>query len=835
MKNNKITKTVKAGLTQASASGSVSRCMGLRETTIDGRNVLAVSPRLEAAVSGRHLPLAAFYDEEGREHILMHTTNPRHGLTVWSQGESSEIAMDVDASCALAVSGGFVVMTSRGPARLTRDAERGWCFVEHYSCPAEVRLTAERVGGLSAQTHPMSLSGTDFTRLAARLSEAGEKKLTAELTEAYHNLAASAAGSGNWIQPIQARYRLIGRSGEILYSSAPMAMCPDGWQAESEVSVVCSKSGNDTLEVPRIILSVNAFRIKVDVSAESLARMRRSGVQSIEVLATPQIHPFDAAATAYSRISREATDAPALSVTIPGARTGFAAQNGVRLSRFIYLEHLIDSAAERIALIDLDSIAGSIQCQRSDARTPEEEYAALERIIEADRKSSFDTVDSSAEFLSEISSPHSFTAATVAVSGDTVVWGDITPVAARSVSIEDFTTDFIADPYEGVLVIKRTDGSRRVMAVSGEAMPTAWAPQVSFPEAGVMELELYLRSKSGAAGRYGAVSLTPGGNGRRSVRLNNNLESTPLEEWYGTLPEADDTPAGERRPGALVTCLLSQPLLPMAALECSHSPVRAIHPALRSRSSWDFSRARFYALTADAIHAVSISPQRVSISASAMDARGVDAGSTSVYTPLGVMALHRGNLLKISGSGVDTIASGIDFSQLAWDDEWQSLWLLGDNGDMRMLDPKTLRWTDIASPANFEVISTVGNRLWLTDFDDLYRPETRAEQCEATMRRNISWHSDIELPDATAVNAIELRMSASSANLTITVAAHPGPAMRPEVQLMKVRLQGRLTAPFIGRFPALRRPFLSISISGTCEPDFLLHSVMFKTIRHDYR
>ncbi len=827
MKNYGKTSDYSVSLREASADSQVSECINLRIDMADGRSVMAPCPGLRSITQGELLPLAAYHAPDGTQYILFRYADPRTGFAILCGEALTDVEKGRKGICAMAYRSGFVVMTETGPIRFTLNEQGDWdCHLVANFIPKLI-LKPVGIGVLTASTSPLSLTSTDFSRTDPSLSEAGLKKLSGELSAAYRRLSALAVDAGAWIQPVAARYRLIGDAGEVIYTSLPVAMTCGGWQARKEISVTCAKSGDSTLEVPQITLSARAFRPQFEVTDSLLAKMTLQGVRKIELWLSPQIHPFDPAQTAATRITRGSTASPALTVAIPGATDNFSSRNNARLSQLHRLEDLQEKGSTCVAVIDLTRLADRHQCVRADSMTPEAENDRVARILDATPlgAASDEPADS---LVAEISSPNSFVARTVAVSGDTVVWGDITPLPAASVNISELTADFSGIPFEGVILSERADASRSVIPISGPSMPRAWAPAVSYPDPSVCRLEIFLRPANGGSALHGQLEMKASADGIRALWDAPEMEPVAFESWQGQVPLPEDPPPAARHPGTLVACSMTSPLLPVASVECCHSPVHALHPALRSRSSWDFSRCRLYAFSDAAIHAVSVSPAKGTMSAAVIDTRGIAGPRAAVYTPLGVMALHQGNLLKITSPRADTIAFRVPACNLAWDEERGCLWLMNENGDMRIFYPETGRWADIPSPADFVTLSTVGNRLWLTDRDELYRPESEAERSVATDRRVIGWQSDIPLPQGAVVEAVGIKLSATFADLTFTLLAQGAPVSRHPLQLLKMRVTGVVTAPIFRRVIPRPAPFLTLRISGSCSPDLRLHSINLK-------
>lgn len=787
--------------------------------------MLTMAPGLSSLGQGFSEPLASYSAPSGLTHTLFSRVDPDDGSAGWmilSGNDSFTGSCPARLLCSMPVDGGFLVMTEGGPARLTM-VDGSWTFVADSALSASgVRLDAIDCGELSAWTDPLTLKDVTLDRDGSTIGTSGRRQLTATLCEGYERLAELAMSGSMWIQPVVARFHLVNKLGERLYSSVPIALsAPGGWQSAGTLSAVCSVA-SDSLRVPSVALKANAFRLGLTVDAETTQRLQAGGVSAVELTVTPQIQPFDPTLSAPYRIVRPTSAEPLLEVTLPGATADFSSLNSVRADLVRQVMGAVGSLERREALYGL-GYYGTRQIHRGLRLPPKIEISKITRAVSGNGIAA-DAGAVDVGLLGRIQLPNRFLARTVACVGDTVGWADITPLPATDVNLAELCGQWSGGAFNGVLTVGMTDGSEYRLPVAGASTPHAWRPSVSFPDSGARQLTIDILTDSGIR-LHSGIALASDGSGERAVAISANLEATEFDAVTSPMPQADEASrVGERRPGAIVGCDRRNPLRPVVALECCHSPVVALHPAVRSQSSWDFSRCHLYALSLHGIYTVNLNAATARATATLIDSRGSDRRQASVRTPLGVIALHRGQLLKISGSRVDTVATGLEGEEVAWDSEQQRIWTLDQTGRLQMITPDGLTFIEIPSPADFEHIATVDNRLWLTDVDELYRRETSAEQAVSPALRPFAWESRVGLPPGARLTAIALHLSATQFNGSISLMGASSVGSPPRL-LHRLKIRGRVDAPVVSRLIAPWRPLTAVRIEGMASTDFKLTSL----------
>lgn len=814
-------------LDELTQGGAVTECRNLMSVSRGGQRMLSVAPGLSSLGQGYSEPLASYVDPSGSTHTLFSRAPSPGGSAGWmilSGDRSFTGAAPSELLCAMPVEGGFIVMTETGSARLSM-VDGAWTFVADSALSASgVRLEAIDCGELSVWTDPLTLSDVTLSRDGSTIGASGRRRLTSTLCDGYNRLSEVAMSGSMWIQPVVARFHLINDSGDRVYSSVPMAVsAPGGWQCVEALSAECS-AAEGRLIVPSFTMKANAFRLGVKADADTTERLRAAGVRGIEVTVTPQIQPFDPSQTAPYRIVRPTSAAPLLEVALPGATADFSALGGVRADLVRQVIASVDQLERREALLGL-GYYGVNAIYRGLPMPPKIEISKITRAVGDSGGSTAIGGGSGAAdaLLGRIQLPNRFIARTVACVGDTVGWADITTLPAAEVNLHELCADWRGAAFSGVLTVAATDGEFR-MPVSGSSTPHAWRPSVSYPDSGVFRLTIDILSESGER-LHSELTLAPDGSGARAVAVNAGLGEIGFETVSDPMPQSGaGCRSTVRRPGAIVGCDRRDPLRPVVALECCHSPVVALHPAVRSQSSWDFSRCHLYALTNHGIYTVNLNAATAVATATMIDSRGSDCRRASVYTPLGVFALHRGQLLKISGSRVDTLAVDLNEVEVAWDSEQQRIWTLDLMGQLRMISPDSMTIVEIESPADFKHVATVDNRLWLTDVDELYRRESGDEKAASDALRPISWVARTDLPPGARPTALAVHLSASYFNGSISLLGASSVGSPPGL-LHKLNICGRVGSPVVNRLVAPCRPLNSIKIKGMASTDFKLQSI----------
>lgn len=726
--------------------------------------------------------------------------------------------------CAVATGGGWTLMTASGPVSVELDSEDEWVVKMQAALNQPViLLRAVAAGSLEVNVGPLLLADTDTSRDSASLSDSGHSKLTAAFSEAYRSLATRAAHAGCWFQPLLGRVELFDAAGARLFTSEPQLIAPaGGWQCVDSVNVTAELDGS-SLQIPSFTVSANAFKIEAIVISAGDYLQKGAGMS---VSLSPQIHPVDFSARIEYRIVRASTKNPQLTVHFPGTTVAM----GSRATERAALVKGLIARADAACAPAFTGLAPSDSSLLSDTWHADAaaEIATLVRLLATKPAV---TASGSKSLMAEISSPNAFIARCVASSGNAVAWGDITPIRARPAIPWLPLTDNAEPPeWAGTLRATFADGSFTLSSV-GYPMPfpSALPPLLSVAGAEVVQLDLWAENIESGEVSHASAQLRPDGSLSRSIYLNPSIEPVPLAN-IGPVDYPKAQPGqlwhGRRKCGAIVAADIESPVTPLGALSATAAPVVALHPAVKSQSSWDITRCHLYAFSPAGIFTVSLSADRSRIATTLIDPRGVNDGTLTAYTPAGVMALtNAGRLVAVSASKVSTLPFNVPSScAIAWHPAAGSLWMLTEEATVRALDMSRGSLHDITFISRPLHIKSIGSSLIITADAGLLDADT-----VAPASRIISWQTRMFVVEGASPRFLSVAMAASSFEGTIKLRVDDGAGTNNSVKWLTLTLSGQINAPVLARLAPIRPAhYLTIAIDGHVSADFRLTSVTLR-------
>lgn len=731
--------------------------------------------------------------------------------------------------CAITAGDTFIIMTRQGPVRLAYSTE-GW-DIDSATVPADgtlatpyVTITARTAGTLTAHTDAVDISGVDFSRDTTSLTDFGAAIMATQLTDAYSRLISQAALGGLWIQPVILRYRIISPSGTAIHTSAPMVISPHGWQCCSTLSATCSRSGS-TLSVPAMAISANAFSLSlyIDPQAPWL-----SSAAAVQLLISPQLHPVDPDATAPTRLQRTSTSSPVLTIAIPGTTSAMASLQTQRIESLRQALARTDTLHTTLYSLPLPLTATPHSVTNLSTLSVTQELKLLHSAIS--EPVSITPLQGEHAILRDIAPPNSFYARSALLSADTVIWGDITPIPSVGHPPADITASFTTSgPWTGAMRIHMQSGQVITSSISGtDLMPAALAPVVTYPHPQASMLELFVSSEADGQTMHAAVPLSPAPSGTHAIYIHPTLSETPLAPTDLSIPDTDSTLSSSRHQGMLVAASVTDPLVPLAALQCSQAPILAITPAVRTASSWDFSRCRFYAFSPQGIFAVALNAARSALSAAHISPHGITHPQAAVHTPHGVMALSGSQLLSVTAARASVILPRTSATRLGWDAPSQSLWMTDPQGNILSRHIPTGYTTMLYTATPATGLHTIDGSLFIAAQSSLHIPSDPAAPL-----RPIFYARTIRTPHPRRIRHLEIGITATDLQGTITLHAHPTP-LPPSNQflipnsslLIKIHLSGTIQAPI--RIPVIAppRPYITLTIQAHASPDLHLSHIL---------
>lgn len=571
--------------------------------------------------------------------------------------------MEEAPACAIGIDDGVIVMPAGGAAprrwafARDGDGEGLWSETELFPSLPPLMIARRDVGTAVAAMPALSLRDS-YSTTSQRLSGTDQAIVDKAMRAAYINLCDGALLRGHYVQPVVARYRLIGEEGRVLYTSAPVIVAPQaGVQGVTTTLVL---TGEGFRQVGATSLTATEFVPAIEHTRPTDA-VWDALVRSVELLVSPQLHPYSDTLPGYTAKS----GASATQLTLTARLAGMdplraAADEGGR------------PAASVTAILDNADTALTAGPPASSTLS---ELKTLQSITSA---RGAQTVTAESALMVNLSAPHRFGASTVARSGDQLAWGGLTvnPFAGYTLPEMAIAAPAGQSSVPTAVNVTMHDGSSVVStAVMMQRGEPSLSPLLVYPSADAVEMTLLAGTKALT------VPLTPTPCGRAAYYLSPDLRPLALTEERGGFAVPSASPRQRHYPSAVAVCQVARPFEAQAVSHGDGTAIQAILPAMRHSNSFTVPSARFYLFGRGGISSMTLSDSRTRVNLNLLDSRGVSGPQAVTPVAGGVAAIAGGALLTISGSRPVTLLEHCPATALGWCDRYGELWCIGAGGD----------------------------------------------------------------------------------------------------------------------------------------------------------
>ena len=515
-------------------------------------------------------------------------------------------------------------------------------------------------------------------RWPGTLSATDSRRITFALYSAYNRAAVKASSAGCFTAPVLVWYRITDASGNTLHRSSPVMLAPAEEYRPPRAVIKLSSGDGGYTHVLAGQVSVRAFSIAMRIAAVPDSSWARKAA-AVEVYVSPAPAVVDAGADASFDFGDADGSYGTVTATLPLKHTPALATLPVidrletacrciaRISDpFTGGVPVMPEAARRLAFMNYDTGAGLASVMRKDPGM----YPPLKGAVEA---------------------PHSFAARTALVTGDMLVWADITPVRALPQSpLVRAVKSIPAMAWTSVtrVTLRHDDGTEEIVSSihsgSGNA-PLRLSPLTAYPHPAAIRMELGVSYADGTH-RHIDIPLSPSPCRRMACHLSDNcahMDLEPCEEPLAPL-SAGHPP---RLAGTVLAASPSSPVDIDSTAEITCGRITAVTPAAKSSSAWDFARRHLYVFSVNGIYALSVNASRTLSSAHIIDRRGVGDARKVAVTPDGVYASALDDtLLRITASKTAALMSRCRARHLVYRPGLQELWCLMPDGRWLVLD-----------------------------------------------------------------------------------------------------------------------------------------------------
>lgn len=691
-------------------------------------------------------------------------------------------------------------------------------------------LTAVDAPAIHYLTPVIELKGV-YTSRASIISRADCSLVTSALAEAYRQLDVIAAGQGVYLQPMLGRYRLIDSNGAELYLSAPVILGPGcGINFMEAVTAGMTLSGTQGSYSGVAPMRVGAtpykvvLRLDCDPDDEIATALLRAASR-VEVLLSPQLHPLDSEAVSGCMMRHDSTSATMLAY-MPGVSVGTTLQPNLLAPQVVSMLARLDKALDIEATMGLGGDTfneGSVVVPRVSCRLVDEEQARIDAIgrMATDATGSV----SGAQLLTLASAPHSFAGKHVAVSGGTVLWGDITTRLFSGYS-----------PCEMAREVAEVAGGSKVQVVmpggvyvnrSVTKSPARLSPLVCYPHPSALTMRIQAGQPDGTF-RYISFPLTTVAGCRYAFRLNPTLKPVDLSEEGSVHASAvlfpDETKTTRSFPGGIICADILSPMRPKSAANVSSSAIKGLVPVLRDVGGWNFSHTRFYMLNTSGVMSVSVGGD-YSLGSPTLLHHGSPSGKW-VMAGGNFIAVVDNALISLSGAKPRVvIPSGV--TDVGYSGLQQEVWVKA-GGSVMVYDTALSRYytRDLNDAHDFV---TLGDNLYFARAGGRYYDATAEVQGSMA----VYWCGRVEASPGCRLTGLRAMMQGVSVRGQLAVSADGGAGHPHSLPVMSLNIDGSVNYPVAARVAAPGRPYLNVVFNAFVSPDFTMSSIDLSTISHD--
>lgn len=810
--------------------GDATMCHNLRPGISDSTLIPVGEPRTIADCNAT--PFFLFRDSNGAKtlflksgNILLYTNPDAENVTI-----NEPVTLPSEPYCGIASGETAIIMTREGAYRLVHDEDTGnWSVAGILPSLPPISIVAMQTATFSSTIPSRTLSG-GYTRCQGNLTLSDTKAITADLLTAYSDICAKATTAGYYIQPIMAGYRIYDRDGRMLYESAPVLVTsPDGFQCTEAISTNVNAVSGVFTEAEAHTLTATGFKPGI-VAPETAEYPWNEIAASVEIYVTPQLHPVDFNAMTSHRLESNSATQGTLRMYLPGTANAMVPATARR-------EEMIVATAERMEAVSspikvyVKPFSGGISATAGEITAtgcitmlpPSEEIKSLKRTLSTKSDGTDDIL------LRETNIPHSFSARTANVSGDVIVWGDITPRLSDGYPAGIFAASTTSGKWRAC--IKTVLGSRGETVVwhgEGETnAPLTFTPFLSYPHPEASEMTIKVNYEDGRT-MSRSFPLTPSPGKRYAYYLDTKCMPISLETALDAYVIPAESRNTERHPGTVISSRTTEPLTANASLKVSQGGITAITQAVRSSSSWDFARTHLYAFTSTGVYALSVNCSRSVIAANIIDPRGVAGSQQVTVTTDGVYALTDGRLTSIKGSKPETADTQHRFKATGWCSATNELWCITEDNRLLVRPANTSGYYSRGLPVPTAMLSADGELYAISEGHLLDASTEKAPDTQ-----NVGWSTRLEMDGSAGalqrykgaiprITGLTWKMPAREADVKLSLRGDGGAGEKNSYPMISLGIKGSINNPIATRVIAPPREYVTISVSGNMSSDAMI-------------
>lgn len=699
--------------------------------------------------------------------------------------------LDERPLCAVNSGNTIYLMMPNGAYRLDFNADyNNWTDLGYMPPFPPLEITATENTEFSATIPAIPLNG-NYPHWRGTLNKADLSTLSTHLLEAYTELKQNATATGFFIQPVLARYHLLDRDGNVIFTSQPiMVSVPSGFQCTNLLTF----STNDFSTLNSLNLIATGY--KISVSTTSLANSPWADVVASAVVeVTPLLDPIDAKASAQCRLDAIDSTHGNLAVYMPGTSVTMTPADNSRCDMV------------KTAVASFETIASEL------AQFPYPYSNGINTTI----------FSSQSHFVNaRHAATPPFAAQSALAMGDTILWGNVSMLRPSAPSLPFFAASRNNESgfWRACVSITFSSGDERVVwSDSGNNnCPSLLSPLLAYPCNDAKEISISISCDGVVVRESFPLSPLPGSN--YTIFLHPSLKPFAITTTTDMYIVPSQHIIRTFKAGSVAVSRLNNPFNLLATQSISCGNIVTFTPAVRSTSSWDFARTHAYAFSTSGVYAISVNAAKNAISAHIIDNRHVKSKKHVTFANSSVYAIASGDLISITGSKAATLRRNIDASDIAWDNNTHFLWIYDNSSKMRVINFERNIEASCDALSNAQLFSADGNLL-ISNGNEVKSPNLKN-----TISTPIKWQHTIFLDSSQSqIIGATFFIASSQFDGTISIRAHSGAGTENSYPITTLNIKGAINAPIPIRIYAPHHSYLIININANVSPDFIFSNI----------
>ena len=575
----------------------------------------------------------------------------------------------------------FLVVNTSEELLIFRWRNGKFALLQQADAIPELHLSTIEVGSISTDMEAISFA-SPLSAWRAPLPAEDVKNLTSAISNAYRQMANTAAANGEYISPLLARYALRMTNDQYLWMSAPVMIGHHCISSHYRCQSEATTSGSAFTGIAAATVAVPSFQLGVSV-VKGIAEEWHHLIKSVDILVTQPSPQMLTSALDYRIATTSVGTKKYIAEFGPQPRNHSAIIN-----ELINGKWYVAASCTQLAELSNHEFISWNSTRLSTSPLPGIPAFALGQTAFSQTL----TNEQCKSIVEQCATP-TLPERTIAQGGRLFVGSNRSRVVAPWQAFCAFEAPFAATPC-GVRTIERIAGSEGEITIcntqSYDFTPSSLNPLLCAAHPGATSLRIEITSEGTT--KVVECELTPLEHAGIAATYESHL--SPFSLTSGTPQSASSSGTLISTPGRLVVSHIGNPLTTFCSQTVTGAHITALVVTERPIYSGGFGRHPLYVFTRQGIYVVPQSANGSFGEAKLMSRKILAEGSTPVAGGGKIWfnsAHHR--LCSIEGAAIKVMKGTLRCMDMAWNDAEEELWVLQPDGFLSIIRADGFRST----------------------------------------------------------------------------------------------------------------------------------------------